>query len=101
MNSIRSCKLPDQDRARGFSLVELMVTLVVFAVVAGAITLVFINSAQNKERTAHLLEAQQGARAAMDLMARDIRKKIEEEMEYPGHIKVLVVRETRAIEFAK
>ncbi len=35
------------------------------------------------------------------VMARDIRKKIEEEMEYPGHIKVLVVRETRAIEFAK
>ncbi len=35
------------------------------------------------------------------IMARDIRKKIEEEMEYPGHIKVMVVRETRAIEFAK
>ncbi len=35
------------------------------------------------------------------VMARDIRKRIEEEMEYPGHIKVMVVRETRAIEFAK
>jgi ribonuclease Y len=34
-------------------------------------------------------------------MARDIRKKIEEEMEYPGHIKVRVVREIRAIEYAK
>ncbi len=34
-------------------------------------------------------------------MARDIRKKIEEEMEYPGHIKVMVVREIRAIEYAK
>ena len=32
------------------------------------------------------------------VMARDIRKKIEEEMEYPGHIKVMVVRETRAVE---
>jgi ribonucrease Y len=35
------------------------------------------------------------------IMARDIRKKIEEEMEYPGHIKVMVVRETRAVEYAK
>jgi ribonuclease Y len=34
-------------------------------------------------------------------MARDIRKKIEEGMEYPGQIKVTVIRETRVIEYAK
>lgn len=34
-------------------------------------------------------------------MAREIRKKIEEGMEYPGQIKVTVIRETRAIEYAK
>jgi ribonuclease Y len=34
-------------------------------------------------------------------MARDIRKKIEEGMEYPGQIKVTVIREMRAIEYAK
>ncbi len=34
-------------------------------------------------------------------LAREIRKKIEEGMEYPGQIKVTVIRETRAIEFAK
>lgn len=35
------------------------------------------------------------------LIAKDIVKKIEEEMEYPGQIKVNVIRETRAIEYAK
>ncbi len=34
-------------------------------------------------------------------MARDIAKQIEEEMQYPGQIKVTVLRETRAIELAK
>jgi ribonuclease Y len=34
-------------------------------------------------------------------MAREIRKKIEEGMEYPGQIKVTVIRELRAIEYAK
>ena len=35
------------------------------------------------------------------VLARDIAKKIENEMTYPGQIKVNVIRETRAIEFAK
>ena len=34
-------------------------------------------------------------------IARDIKKRIEEEMNYPGNIKVTVIRETRAIEYAK
>ncbi|MGN0967740.1 MAG: HD domain-containing protein, partial [Oscillospiraceae bacterium] len=37
----------------------------------------------------------------MVLLARDIAKKIEEELEYPGQIKVHVLRETKAIEYAK
>ena len=34
-------------------------------------------------------------------MVRDIVKKIENELEYPGQIKVTVIRETRAVDFAK
>ena len=37
----------------------------------------------------------------MASLARDICKKIEEELEYPGQIKVNVIRESRAIDFAK
>lgn len=34
-------------------------------------------------------------------MSREISKRIEEELEYPGTIKVMVIRETRAVEYAK
>ncbi len=37
----------------------------------------------------------------MILKAREICKKIEEELDYPGQIKVHIIRETRVTEFAK
>lgn len=35
------------------------------------------------------------------LLSKDIAKKIEEELTYPGQIKITVIRETRAVDFAK
>lgn len=35
------------------------------------------------------------------LMAKEIVKRIEADLEYPGQIKVNVIRETRAVEYAK
>ncbi|MBR3883054.1 MAG: ribonuclease Y [Clostridia bacterium] len=39
--------------------------------------------------------------ADMVIMARDVAKKVENEMEYPGQIKVNVIRESRVIDYAK
>lgn len=80
----------------------------------------YIKRLENLERIAHsfkgidkafALQAGREIRIMVDpakmnddesiVLAREIRTKIEAEMEYPGQIKVLVVRETRATEFAK
>ena len=37
----------------------------------------------------------------MTILARDVSKKIENEMDYPGQIKVNVIRETRTVDYAK
>ena len=37
----------------------------------------------------------------LDQMAREISKKIEHDLQYPGQIKVTVIREVRAISYAK
>ena len=37
----------------------------------------------------------------MKVLAREVAKKIEKEMEYPGQIRVNVIRETRVSDFAK
>ena len=37
----------------------------------------------------------------MVLVAREIAKRIETEMDYPGQIKVNLIRESRAVEYAK
>ena len=37
----------------------------------------------------------------MKILAHDIAKKIEDELDYPGQIKVSVIRESRTIDYAK
>ena len=37
----------------------------------------------------------------MTILARDVAKRVETDMDYPGQIKVNVIRETRVIDYAK
>ena len=48
-----------------------------------------------------LVKPEQIDDSAAQLMARDIAKRIESELSFPGQIRVTVVRETRAVEYAK
>ncbi|MGE5700174.1 MAG: ribonuclease Y [Deltaproteobacteria bacterium] len=48
-----------------------------------------------------IVENQKISDDAATILARDIAKKIETELSYPGQIRVTVIRETRAVEYAK
>ena len=39
--------------------------------------------------------------AESEQLSRDIAKKIQDEMTYPGQVKITVIRETRAVSYAK
>ncbi len=48
-----------------------------------------------------MVKPEQVSEDQMVILARELAKKIEEEMEYPGQIKVHVIRETKYVEYAK
>ena len=48
-----------------------------------------------------MVKPEQVSEDQMVILARDIAKKIEDELEYPGQIKVHLLRETKAVEYAK
>lgn len=68
-NTSRPSRRPDA----GFTLVEMMVTLVVFALVVATVAAIVVNVGRNRDKTAYRSETTQAARAAMDLIARDLR----------------------------
>ena len=48
-----------------------------------------------------MVRPEQVSEDQMVILARDLAKKIESELEYPGQIKVHVIRETKVVEYAK
>ena len=58
---------------RGFTMVELMVTLTVIAIVALALTAVLMTANRGKTSTMNNIESAQAARSAMDMIADDLR----------------------------
>lgn len=48
-----------------------------------------------------IVNPEQISDSKMILLSREIAKKIESELEYPGQIKINIIRETRAVEYAK
>ncbi len=73
MRTDSSRSLPTRPPRAGFSLVEMMVTLVLLAIVVAVLATVMIGSQRSKSVTEARLEAQQNARTISDILANDIR----------------------------
>ena len=69
----RNTRVPRGLSDRGFTLVELMITLTVLAIVMISLMAVMYAAQRSKTSTARGIEATQAARAAVDMMARDLR----------------------------
>src|SRR4029079_18162598 len=59
--------------ARGFSLMEMLVTLIIFSLLAGTIITVLVVSTKQKSATSHEVGTTEMARTAMDMVSRDLR----------------------------
>ena len=58
---------------KGYTLVELMVTITVLSVVLGAVFYSYFRSQSSARRTEKVVEARQGSRAALQLLERELR----------------------------
>ena len=45
--------------------------------------------------------SRQAVKSESVILSHDIAQQIEKELQYPGQVKVVIIRETRAIDFAK
>ena len=71
--SSRRVPNPIPSARRGFSLVEMLITLTVLATVMIVLMTVMYSAQRSKAATTNQVESTQGARIAMDMMARDLR----------------------------
>src|SRR5438093_1038542 len=71
--SSRRVPNPIPSARRGFSLVEMLITLTVLATVMIVLMTVMYSAQRSKAATSNQVESTQGARIAMDMMARDLR----------------------------
>jgi prepilin-type N-terminal cleavage/methylation domain-containing protein len=76
---------PSHSRSSGFSLIELLVTVVVIAIVVGAMMTFLLNASSSKTASTNAIEATQAASAAMEMIANDLRTAgYETDLTYPG-----------------
>ena len=59
--------------SRGYSLVELMVTMTILSMVLGAVYYSFFRAQSSARRTERVVDARQGSRAALQLIEREVR----------------------------
>lgn len=60
-------------KGSGFTLVEVIISLAIFAIIAAVLFTILIRNQQSARVTSNLVEAQQNARVAVDVLSRDIR----------------------------
>ena len=64
---------PSRNIMSGFTLIELMASMAISGIVLGAITATFISQSRSYDAQEQINEMQQGARAAMDMITREVR----------------------------
>lgn len=64
---------PSRRRSSGFTLIEIMVTLIILAAVMVTVSVIVMQFARSKASTVSQMESEQAARAAIDMLSRDLR----------------------------